>query len=135
MQEAFMSYVQKLDGRSVSGPYPWLKAAIQNGDVYVAIEQAQIVGVVTTKQDNGVFIIDQLGIAPARQGEGIGSWLLFQIEKTARNHQAKLMKLQTAEMMENLRRLYRRHGFIEVSKAPPAHGEDKHLRVHMEKQI
>ena len=133
MQDAFTPYVQKLDGRSISGPYPWLKAAIQNGDVYVVLEQAKIIGFVTSKYENRHFYIDQIGIAPTQQGKGIGSWLLNNIENIARQKQATFMKLNTAEMMENLVRLYRRHGFVEISKSLPMHGEDEHMRVHMEK--
>lgn len=135
MQTAFAPYVKKLDENSVSGPYPWLRSSIQNGDVYVALEQAEIVGIATTSHTKGVFSIDQLGVNPTRQGNGIGSWLLGQIAETARKENAKIMQLQTAEMMGDLLRLYQRHGFVETHKALPAHGEDKHLRVHMEKRI
>lgn len=135
MQEAFTPYVQKLNGKSVAGPYPWLKAAIEDGNVYVALEQKQIVGFATTRHEDGVFFIDQLGVNPAQQRNGAGSWLLNNIENIARQKHATLMKLNTAEMMENLLRLYRRHGFAETSKALPSHGEDEHLRVHMEKQL
>ena len=135
MQAAFTPYVQKLGGKTVAGPYPWLKAAIQTGDVFVALEQNQIVGFVTTHHENEVFTIDQLGVNPSQQGKGIGSWLLNCIENVARGKQARLMKLNTAEMMENLIRLYRRHGFSETCKALPAHGGDEHMRVHMEKRL
>ena len=43
------------------------------------------------------------------------------------------MSLYTAEMMEPLVRLYRRHGFEIVHRGPPAHGLDAHTRVHMVK--
>ena len=43
------------------------------------------------------------------------------------------MSLYTAEMMENLVRLYRHHGFEIVHRGPPDHGKDAHVRVHMVK--
>ncbi len=135
MQDAFTPYVKKLRGGPIAGPYPWLEAAIESGDVYVALDGSHIVGLVTTTRQSDELIIDQLGIDPARQGEGIGSWLLENIEQTARSEQVKVISLQTAEMMTDLLRLYARHGFRENRKALPAHGDDEHLRVHMEKRL
>ena len=131
---AFTPYVQVLGGRR-AGPYPWLKAAISRGDVYVGLEETTIVGIVTTSRRDDELAIDQLGVDPMRQGEGIGSWLLKQIEQTARRDQVKMLSLHTAEMMSDLLRLYTRHGFLEIQRSLPEHGEDKHLRVHMKKVL
>jgi GNAT superfamily N-acetyltransferase len=125
---AFTPYVQKLGGGPTAGPYPWLEAAISRGDVYVGLDATEIVGIIITSRRGDELVIDQLGVDPTRQGAGIGSWLLKQIEQTAR-------QLQTAEMMSDLLRLYSQHGFLETRRALPAHGDDKHLRVHMKKLI
>ena len=135
MQDAFTPYVKKLGGSPIAGPYPWLEAAIESGDVYVALDGSHILGVVTTTRRSDALIIGQLGIDPARQREGIGSWLLERIEQAARSEQVTVISLQTAEMMTDLLRLYARHGFRETRKARPAHGDDEHLRVHMEKRL
>jgi len=135
MQNAFTPYVKKLRDDANSGPYPWLEAAIQKGDVYVGLEDTRIVGAVTTTRKGDELYIDQLGVDSARQGKGIGSWFIQNIEQTARSEQVKVISLQTAEMMADLLRFYARHGFYEIRKALPAHGEDDHLRVHMEKRL
>lgn len=135
MLNAFTPYVQKLDGGPVSGPYPWLEAAIISGVVFVALEQTQVVGVVTTSCRGDEFFIDQLGVDPEYQGRGIGSWLLNQIEQIARQNKMKKLTLQTAEIMLDILRLYDRHGFKKTHKAPPDHGEDNYLRVHMTKVL
>jgi len=135
MQEAFTPYVRKLRDGASSGPYPWLEAAIQNGGVYVALEDSHIVGAVTTTREGDDLYIGQLGVDPVRQGEGIGSWLMENIEQTARSEQVKVISLHTAEMMADLLRFYVRHGFYEIRKALPEHGEDEHLRSHMEKRL
>ncbi len=132
---AFTPYVQKLGGGPTAGPYPWLEAAISRGDVYVGLDETEIVGIVITSRRGDELVIDQLGVDPTRQGAGIGSWLLKQIEQTARHDQVKALSLQTAEMMSDLLRLYSQHGFLETRRALPAHGDDKHLRVHMKKLI
>ncbi len=135
MLNAFTPYVQKLDGGPVSGPYPWLEAAIISGDVFVALEQTQVVGVVTTSCRGDEFFIDQLGVDPEHQGRGIGSWLLNQIEQIARQNKMKKLTLQTAEIMPDILRLYDRHGFKKTHEALPDHGEDNYLRVHMTKML
>ncbi len=135
MLDAFTPYVKALGGGPTAGPYPWLEAAIGCGDVYVGLDETDIVGFVATFRRNDELVIRQLGVAPSRQGEGIGSWLLEQIEETARREQVKVLSLETAEMMSGLLRLYARHGFRETRKALPAHGNDEHLRVHMIKRL
>ena len=135
MLSAFTPYRQKLDRGRTAGPYPWLEAAISRGDVYVGLDETEIVGIVVTSRRGDELIIDQLGVDPKRQGAGIGSWLLQQIEQTARHDQVKALSLQTPEMRSDLLRLYNQHGFMETRRALPAHGDDKHLRVHMKKLL
>ena len=135
MRDAFTPYVKKLSHGPIAGPYPWLEAAIGHGDVYVGLDRAEVVGVVATSRRGDELVIVQLGVDPSRQGAGIGSWLLDQIEQTARGDQVKTLSLQTAEMMSDLLRLYHRHGFLVTRKAHPTHGRDNHLRVHMMKRL
>jgi len=135
MLDAFTPYVIKLDGGPTAGPYPWLEAAIGRGDVYVGLDGTEVVGIISTVRREDELVIDQLGVNPSRQGEGIGSWLIEQIEHTARSEQVTVLSLQTAEMMTDLLRLYTRHGFIETHKALPEHGDDEYLRVHMKKRL
>lgn len=135
MTDAFTPYVNKLGGGPVSGPYPELVAALDSGSVYVGLDGSEIVGVVVVTRHADQISIDQLGVAPTRQGQGIGSWMLRQIEQMARREQVKSLTLFTAEIMSDVVDLYKRHGFSEVRKALPAHGEDQHLRVHMIKHL
>ncbi len=135
MRRAFTPYARKLGREPRAGPYPWLEAAINRGDVYVALDEGEIVGVIATSRRGDELAIEQLGVDPARQGGGIGGWLLEQIEQTARRDQLKALTLFTAEMMSDVVRLYDRHGFLVVRKALPAHGRDEHLRVHLKKLL
>jgi N-acetylglutamate synthase-like GNAT family acetyltransferase len=135
MRRAFTPYVRKLGRQPKAGPHPGLEAAISRGDVYIALDEGEIVGVVATSRRGDELAIEALGVDPARQGGGIGGWLLEQIEQTARRDQIKALTLFTAEMMSDVVRLYDRHGFLVVRKALPAHGRDEHLRVHMKKLL
>ena len=88
----------------------------------------------TQRRDSGIYI-DRLGVDPARQGSGLGSFLLVRIEEIARSSGLKGLSLETAEMAEGNIRLYRRHGFEIVSRGLPSHGKDAHMRVYMAKMF
>ena len=115
---AFTPYVRNLGREITADAYGFLAAAIDRGDIYLAVDGAEVVGV-----------------APARQGTGLGSWLLVQIEEVARSIGARSLSLETAEIAEGNIRLYRRHGFEIVGRGLPAHGKDPHMRVHMVKPL
>ena len=106
MQDAFTSYVQKLQGNVTAGPYPWLRAAIDESRVDVCLEDRRIVGVVATGQRGDELIIRQIGVNPEKQGKGIGSYMLQQVERLALANAMKSLSLHTAAMMHDLRRLY-----------------------------
>ena len=130
---AFTPYVRDLGREITVHHYAFLPAAIARGGVYLALDGEQIVGVAATeRRDDGLYI-DRLGVAPARQGTGLGSFLLARIEEVARSNGLKGLSLETAEMAEANIRLYRRHGFEIVGRGLPSHGKDAHVRVHMVK--
>ncbi len=135
MLVAFEPYVRKLGNGPSAGPYPWLEAAINNGDVYVGCDGDCVVGAISTVRCTGELIIDQLAVDPGRQGEGIGSQLIKSLEQIAIGEKMNALSLQTAEIMTDLLRLYDRHGFVETHRALPHHGDDEYLRVHMTKKL
>jgi ribosomal protein S18 acetylase RimI-like enzyme len=110
-------------------------AELERGDVYVALDDAQIVGAVRTKPQENDLYIYQIGVDPARQGTGVGSWLLQRIDEVARARGLGGLTLETAEMAVANIRLYQRHGFEIVSRGPPDHGLDPHARVYMVKSF
>jgi ribosomal protein S18 acetylase RimI-like enzyme len=110
-------------------------AELGRGDVYVALEDERIVGAVRTKPQEEDLYIHTIAVDPARQGTGVGSWLLQRIDGVARARGLSRLSLETAEMAVANIRLYRRHGFEIVSRGPPDHGLDPHVRVHMVKPL
>ena len=130
---AFTPYVRDLGREITVHHYTFLAAAIARGDVYLALDGEQMVGVAATERRDGSLYIDRLGVAPARQGTGLGSWLLVRLEEVAQSIGARSLSLETAEMAEGNIRLYRRHGFEIMSRGLPSHGRDAHMRVHMAK--
>jgi ribosomal protein S18 acetylase RimI-like enzyme len=132
---AFTPYVRNLGREITAHHYTFLASAIERGDVYLALDGEEIVGVAATeRRDDGIYI-DRLGVDPARQGSGLGSFLLVHIEEIARSSGLKGLSLETAEMAEGNIRLYRRHGFEVVGRGLPSHGKDAHMRVYMAKAL
>jgi len=132
---AFTPYVRDLGREITVHHYAFLAAAIARGDVYLALDGEEIVGVAATeRRDSGIYI-DRLGVSPTRQGTGLGSFLLERVEEIARASGLKELSLETAEMAEGNVRLYRRHGFEIVRRGPPSHGMDAHVRVFMVKPL
>ena len=132
---AFTPYVRNLGREITAHHYTFLAAAIARGDVYLALDGEEIVGVAATeRRDSGIYI-DRLGVAPTRQSSGLGSFLLERVEEIARASGLKELSLETAEMAEGNVRLYRRHGFEIVRRGPPSHGMDAHTRVFMVKPL
>ncbi|MPZ31860.1 MAG: GNAT family N-acetyltransferase [Rhodospirillales bacterium] len=119
LRMAFTPYVRRLGREMTAGAYAFLSASIERGDVYLAVDGSEIVGVAATERRDGGIYIDRLGVDPVSQGTGLGSFLLERIEEVARSMGLKGMSLETAEMAEGNIRLYRRHGFEIVSRGPP----------------
>lgn len=134
-RRAFVAYVGRLGRVQSDDAYDWLDAAIERGDVFVARQAGALVGAVATTRREGDLHIDQIAVDPERQGAGIGSWLLESTERLARSRRTRALCLHTAEMMDDLLRLYRRHGFEEVRRGLPDHGKDVHVRVFMRKTL
>jgi ribosomal protein S18 acetylase RimI-like enzyme len=132
---AFTPYVRNLGREITAHHYTFLAAAIARGDVYLALDGEEIVGVAATERRDSGIHINRLGVAPTRQSTGLGSFLLERVEEIARASGLKELSLETAEMAEGNVRLYRRHGFEIVRRGPPSHGMDAHTRVFMVKPL
>jgi len=132
---AFTPYIRNLGREITARHYTFLAAAIERGDVYLALDDEEFVGAATTERRDGGIYIDRLGVAPARQGTGLGSFMLRRLEEIARSTGLKELTLETAEMAESNIRLYRRHGFEIVRRGPPTHSLDSHMRVYMRKAL
>ncbi|MBS0527281.1 MAG: GNAT family N-acetyltransferase [Proteobacteria bacterium] len=135
LRAAFTPYMKRLGREIPADYYKWLPASIERGDVFVADEAGRLVGVAATERRDAGLYLDRLAVDPAKQGSGLGSWLLLRLEEIARSRGDRAMSLQTAEMMEHLLRLYGRHGFEIVHRGPPHHGLDPHTRVTMVKPL
>jgi GNAT superfamily N-acetyltransferase len=135
LRAAFTPYMKRLGREIPPDYYKWLPASIERGDVFVADEAGRVVGVAATeRRDTGLYL-DRLAVDPAKQGTGLGGFLLVRLAEVARARGDRTMSLTTAEMMDHLIRLYSSHGFEIVHRGPPDHGKDPHTRVTMVKPL
>jgi ribosomal protein S18 acetylase RimI-like enzyme len=135
MHKAFAGYVQRVAPHRTTGPYFWLSDAIRLGNVYLGRRAGKMVAVVAVDWRDDELVIDQIGVEQSAQGAGVGSWMMDNLERVARENGATKITLHTAEIMDDLLRFYIRHGFVETHRALPHHGGDENLRVHMAKQL
>jgi ribosomal protein S18 acetylase RimI-like enzyme len=136
MRAAFTPYLRRLGREMRPDAYGWFNEAIVQGDIFAAVDGAEIVGAIATKRKEGELVLENIGVSPARQKQGIASWMIGQIEGIARARGVGLLSLITAEMMEDRIRLYERHGFAIVRRGLLDDGKvDAHMRVYMEKPL
>ncbi|MGQ3300217.1 GNAT family N-acetyltransferase [Reyranella sp.] len=105
---AFSPYVRDLGREITAHHYAFLAGSIERGDVYLALDDEETVGVAVTERRGEGIYIDRLGVVPIHQGRGIGGFLLDRIEEIARSNNLGELSLETAEMAEGNIRLYLR---------------------------
>jgi len=63
--------------------------------------------------------VKSMFVHEAARGKGVAAALLRQLEDTARDAQATIMKLETGNVLHAAHRLYARHGFTPCAAFPP----------------
>src|SRR6478752_3385098 len=84
LRAAFTPYMHRLGREIPPDYYKGLPASIDRGDVFVADEGGRIVGVAATERRETGLYLDRLAVDPAKQGAGLGSFLLGRLEAVAR---------------------------------------------------
>ncbi len=135
MRAAFAPYIRKLGRAIAPTAFAGLADALSRGDVFLALDGDAILGVAEIKRDGDDVTIEHLAVAPERQNAGIGGFLLRAVERRARAGGGTTLSLYTAAMMDDLLRLYARHGFVEIHRGPPPHGKDALPRVFLRKDL
>ena len=113
-QAAFEHYIPRIG----VPPIPMLldyPAAIRAGKVWVATDDAVVVGFVLLEDEPDALLLDVLAVSPAAQGRGIGSLLLTFVETEARRRGYTRITLYTNEAMTENLAYYPRHGYVETS--------------------
>lgn len=136
IRAAFTPYVRALGREIAPDAYGWFAGAIEQGDIFAALDGQEIVGAIATRRPAAEELeLAMIGVSPTRQKSGIASWMIGQVESIARARGVRTLALVTAEMMEDRVRLYSRHGFRIVRRGPQEQGKDPHVRVYMRKEL
>ena len=127
---AYRHYVERLGRRPAPMGIDYAQA-IANGGVHVAVRESAVRGLVMLSDSNADFMLDNLAVAPAWQGHGIGRRLIGFAEDQARAHGHDRIVLYTNEQMVENIALYQGLGYVEVARRC----EDGYRRVHMAKPL
>ncbi|PRH84551.1 GNAT family N-acetyltransferase [Labrys okinawensis] len=130
IEAAYSPYIARI-GRK---PGPMLDdhaASIRDRHVHLIELVGEIQGILVLIPEGDALLLDNIAIAPAAQGQGLGRSLLQAAESMARNASYRRIRLYTNEAMTENIALYTRRGYIETHRA-----EEKGLRrVYMEKDL
>ncbi|MFL1406592.1 GNAT family N-acetyltransferase [Marinobacter sp. M1N3S26] len=104
---------------------------IRDFDVFVALVDQEIQGVLVLAQTREGFLLDNIAVNPGMQGKGVGRTLLELAEQRARSAGYDSIYLYTNTMMSENRELYTRIGYEEYDRRTEQ-GLD---RVYMRKAL
>ena len=113
--EAFRHYIPRLG----LTPIPMTKdygAAIANAQVWVAIQQDEVIAALVLDITDEGFLVDVIAVRPAHQGTGVGRALLELAEREALRQGHNSIYLFTNEKMTENRALYERIGYVEYRR-------------------
>jgi ribosomal protein S18 acetylase RimI-like enzyme len=129
VREAYGKYVERM-GREPRPMTQDYAAAIRDLAVTVAETDGELAGMVALELDGeeGPVVVDNVAVAPAHQGTGVGRALLEHAEHEALRLGHREIALYThATMTENLA-LYSRIGYVEYDRRAVDPGEVVYLR-------
>jgi ribosomal protein S18 acetylase RimI-like enzyme len=124
VRAAYAKYVERM-GREPRPMTQDYADVIRDLDVTVAEVDGEIVGLVALEYDDEEqgFMVDNVAVAPARHGSGVGRALLEHAEREARRRGHEEILLYThSTMTENLA-LYERIGYAVYDRRPTDPGE------------
>ena len=107
------------------------KGLIPTRKTTVAILENYVIGVVALIEEENIIWIDQMYIDPKYVNNGIGTFMLNNVIKSA----SKPVRLFTFQENSGARRLYERHGFEAIEFSNGEHNEESCPDVLYELQV
>ena len=114
VQRAYDHYVPRIGARPrpMDADYPALIAA---GQVWLAVDP-DLVGVIVLDHQADHLQIDNVAVAPERQGSGVGTALLDFAEDRARALGVAELRLFTHALMTENQAFYARRGYVQTGR-------------------
>jgi ribosomal protein S18 acetylase RimI-like enzyme len=130
VRAAYGHYVERI-GRPPRPMTDDYADVVRTSRVTVAERGGEIAGLIVLGVDDEGFLVDNVAVAPAHQGSGVGRALLEHAEAAARRDGFDSIHLFTHETMTENLALYARIGYVEYDRR--AHGED--VLVYLRKPL
>jgi len=130
VEQAYRHYIPRIG----KPPGPMLDdyaVRVSEGVVWVIEEGSTIAGIIVLLPTPDYLLLDNIAVAPARQGTGLGRQLLAFAEAEALRRGYNEIRLYTHEKMTENQRLYAAIGYEEIGRGTEAGYE----RVFMRKQL
>lgn len=119
VEAAYQGYIEDIGEK----PKPMLddyKSLIRAGAVTVAVDGDDLGGLIVMWARRDHFYVDNVAVWPERQGTGIGSILLGQAERIARDAGFREIQLYTNEAMAANTTYYEHRGYVETHRSSEA---------------
>jgi GNAT superfamily N-acetyltransferase len=130
VRAAYTHYIARI-GREPGPMLDDYAALIDAGQVSVLEHDGAVQGVLVLIPLDDAMLLDNVAIAPAAQGKGLGRVLLDHAEQVARDAGFRTIRLYTNEAMTENLKIYPARGYRETHRV-----EEKGLkRVYMEKPL
>ena len=130
VEEAYRHYIPRI-GRPPGPMLDDYAARVSEGVVWVIEEGPIVAGVIVLLSSPGYLLLDNIAVAPDRQGLGLGRRLLAFAEAEATRRGYREIRLYTHETMTENQRLYAAIGYEETGRGTEAGYE----RVFMRKRL
>ena len=130
VEDAYRHYIPRIG----KPPGPMLddySARVAEGVVWVIEDRSAIAGIIVLLPREGYLLLDNIAVAPARQGAGLGRRLLAFAEVEAVRRGYREIRLYTHRTMTENQRLYAAVGYEETGRGTEAGYE----RVFMRKRL
>jgi ribosomal protein S18 acetylase RimI-like enzyme len=114
VERAYEHYVERL-GRRPAPMDDDHAAHVAQGDQYVLVDGAVVGAIVVTTRADHIYV-DNVAVAPERQGEGLGRALLEFADAEARRRGHRELRLSTNVVMTENQQIYPRLGYQEVGR-------------------
>jgi GNAT superfamily N-acetyltransferase len=130
VRAAYAHYVERI-GREPAPMTADYEALIDAGEVWVARAGEDVAGVLVLRPQPPALLLENVAVAPDRQGEGLGRALVAFAEDRARAQGLAEVVLYTNERMTENLRFYPALGYVETGRA----SQDGFARVFFRKAV
>jgi GNAT superfamily N-acetyltransferase len=130
VRAAYAHYVERI-GREPAPMTADYEALIDAGEVWVARAGDGVAGVLVLRPQPPALLLENVAVAPDRQGEGLGRALVAFAEDRARAQGLAEVVLYTNERMTENLRFYPALGYVEAGRA----SQDGFARVFFRKAV